>query len=107
MANVTADKHGVLVISDVSYLNQNGEVSIKSRLYDDLTIPQLETVRDHYIAVGTSLLNKSLDIIAEGNAKEKIGLLRTLTKKASIAFYMADWAELVIFNRKQKMGRRK
>ena len=100
MANVTADKHGVLVISDVSYLNQDGEVSIKSRLYDDLTIPQLETVRDHYVAVGTSLLNKSLDIIGEGKAN-KIGLLRTLTKKASIAFYMADWAELVIFNRKR------
>ena len=106
MANVTADKHGVLVISDVSYLNQDGEVSIKSRLYDDLTIPQLETVRDHYVAVGTSLLNKSLDIIGEGKAN-KIGLLRTLTKKASIAFYMADWAELVIFNRKRGMGRRK
>lgn len=106
MANVTADKHGVLVISDVSYLNQDGEVSIKSRLYDDLTIPKLKTVRDHYIAVGTSLLNKSLDIIGEGKAN-KIGLLRKLTKKASIAFYMADWAELVIFNRKRGMGRRK
>lgn len=100
MANVTTDKHGVLVISDVSYLNQNGEVSIKSRLNHDLTIPQLEIIRDHYVAVGSSLLNKSIDIIGEGT-KNKIGMLRTLTKKASIAFYMADWAELVIFNRKR------
>ena len=102
MAKVTTDKHGVLVISDVSYLNQNGEVSIKSRLNHDLTIPQLKIIRDHYVAVGSSLLNKTRDVIEAGIGWREISLLRTLTKKASIAFYMADWAELAIFNRRHK-----
>lgn len=97
MANVTTDKHGILIISDVSYLNQDGEVSIKSRLFEGLTIPQLETLRDHYITVGTFILNKSSEIIAAGGARENVRLLSKLVKKSANAFNMADFCVLKIY----------